>query len=303
MRSLQSLTFVAVTLVTLTGNAESDTPKWSLGAGFGYLEFENYPGASQSTSLALPFPTFQYRGDILRADDREGANIYIFNSGRFKLQLGGIALPPGKSSIDGIREGMRDLPAVLAIGPQMESGPLFGSSIHFKAGIYQANAFEIYQSPLQARAEGVIYEADLRLTLQSSLDATSLSFLFDETNFFLSANIMGASQEVQSIYYSVSEQEVTGLRRSFSAEAGIFQSQLSYFQSFKKGDLSFYLGARISDHSLSQNKDSPLHQSDHNLSGLIGFTYDLYRSESKGVSAEDAKGAVGKIKEKLSPNP
>ena len=58
---------------------------WDYGLGFGAVRFEHYPGSDQFSYLALPTPTFQYRGKILRADDREGAHLYLLKSGALTL--------------------------------------------------------------------------------------------------------------------------------------------------------------------------------------------------------------------------
>ncbi|MEK7355011.1 MAG: hypothetical protein AAB250_01080, partial [Bdellovibrionota bacterium] len=58
-------------------------------------------------------------------------------------------------------------------------------------------------------------------------------------------------------------------------------TQLSFFQSVKRGDLAVYLGARVSDYGVSANRASPLFIANQNVSVLFGLTYSLFKSEAR----------------------
>jgi len=87
---------------------ETAPPRWDAGVGFGYLRFEHYPASNQDTSLAFPFPTFSYRGSVLRADDRDGAKLFLVKRPGWVLQSGGLGFPPLSSSTNTARKGMPD---------------------------------------------------------------------------------------------------------------------------------------------------------------------------------------------------
>jgi hypothetical protein len=265
---------------------EVDKPKWEAGAGFGYLGFEHYPASNQHTDLVFPFPTFQYRGEILRADDRDGAKLFVVKRPGWLVQLGGLGFPPLSASTNEARRGMNDLPLLIAIGPQLQRR--LTENLAFKIGVYQAIAARL----ISAQTSGSIWEIDM--TYRETFELAGN--IFDETTAALSINLVGASREVSELYFSVPAAQITPIRASFEARAGLMQSQISYFQSFKRGDLAFYLGLRISDHRLSANRDSPLHRSDQNISGLIGLTYSIYHSKKSGISYENASGIVDKLR-------
>ena len=101
------------------GEADADAqPYWEYGAGLGYVHYQHYPAANQFSNLLLPFPTFQYRGKIVRADDRNGAHIYLLKGPDWVFEMSGAGYPALDSSTNEARQGMEDLPWMLAIGPQ-----------------------------------------------------------------------------------------------------------------------------------------------------------------------------------------
>lgn len=286
--------FVAASFMNLkTVQAEQhrrELPKWEVGAGFGYVGFEHYPASNQVTHLALPFPTFQYRGDVLRADDREGAKVFLLKEHGWDLQLGGLGFPPLNSSGNEARQGMADLPAVGALGPQLQKS--LNEDLTLKFGVYQAVA----ATWLALRGAGGIWEVSLSYQKTYDFRGRSAFWDLDETSCTVSLNLMGASKELHEIYFSVPAENVTNDRPAYEAQAGLLQSQVSYFQSFKRGHFAFYVGARYSDYRLSANRSSPLHKTDHSLAGLLGITYTFYQSKEAAVSPDDATGAIEKLR-------
>lgn len=295
LTSAFSILLMAATQLMLLNSVRADEvrrelPRWELGAGLGYVGFEHYPASNQVTHLTLPFPTFQYRGDVLRADDREGAKLYLVKRRGWDLQLGGLAFPPLNSSANDARQGMADLPALGALGPQLQKN--LTEELTLKLGVYQAVA----ATWLAARTAGGIWEVSLSYQKNFEFRGQSALWGLEESSSTLSWNLMGASQEVHELYFSVPRENETSDRPKYEAQAGILQSQISYFQSFKRGHFALYLGARLSDYRLSANRSSPLHKLDQSIAGLAGFTYTLYQSQKSGVSAEDAAGALDKLR-------
>lgn len=286
--------FAAVSFLNLnTIQAEESRrklPKWEVGAGFGYVGFEHYPASDQVTHLALPFPTFQYRGDVLRADDREGAKVFLLKEHGWDLQLGGLGFPPLNSSTNEARQGMADLPAVGALGPQLQKK--LTDDLTLKFGVYQAVA----ATWLALRGAGGIWEVSLSYQKTHDFRGGSAFWDLDETSYTVSLNLMGASKELHEIYFSVSRANETSDRPVYEAKAGLIQSQISYFQSFKRGHFAFYVGARYSDYRLAANRSSPLHKTDQSIAGLLGITYTFYQSKEAGVPLDDASGAIEKIR-------
>lgn len=288
--------FLAATLFTSSKGAHAQThpdlPKWEVGAGVGYIRFEQYPASEEYTNLTLPFPTFTYRGDILRADDRKGAKLLFYRWDDWILQVGGFAVPPLPSHRNQARRGMSDLPLLAGVGPELQK--VLTNTLTCKIGLYPAMAFTFEK----ATPRGGEWEADLTYRDVFSLKGRRL-LGFDSTATFLSWKIIGASQEVHDLFYGVGGDDVTAARPAYRAKAGVLQTHLTFLQSFTNDHFGFYVGGRWVDHRLSPSTDSPLYKSDFNLSVLVGVTYSFYQSRGEGVSDRDASGAVKKIRDEM----
>lgn len=286
-----ALLFIFSSVSARADDDRHDLPRWEVGAGFGSVRFEQYPASDQYTSVTLPFPTFRYRGNILRADDREGARIYLLKKSRWRIHLGGMGLPPVKAGQ--ARAGMSDIPTLGAIGPQL-SGALT-DDLTFRLGAYQALAV----TWLAFRPSGVMGIVDMAYRKSHAFAPNFLGI--EETSGSLTLAFLGASQEVHELYYGVAKEYVTAERSAYQARAGMLQARLSYFQSFKKGNLALYLGGRFSDFRISANRSSPLYKADRALSVLAGITYSIYQSKQEGVRQEDASGFMDMDRRRLQP--
>jgi outer membrane protein len=268
----------------------ADLPKWEVGLGVGALRYEHYPAANQFTEVALPFPTFTYRGDVLRADDRGGAKVFLLQQPTLRLQLGGVAFPPLHSSTNTARDGMDDLPLLVGVGPQVVKE--ITEELTFKVGVYQALAAEF----ISLKTSGAIGELDLTYRKKFDLRGSDAIFGIDETTSSVSIGLMAASKEVTELYYDVPKEKATSTRTTFDANPGVLQSQINYFQSVQRGNLAFYLGLRVADYTLSSNRESALYRSDQLFTGLAGITYTFYKSKTRGVDEDDATGFVNRRK-------
>ncbi|MES2963163.1 MAG: MipA/OmpV family protein [Bdellovibrionota bacterium] len=268
---MRVLIFMTLALLPIAA-VSKEQPKWEAGAGFGYLRFEHYPASTQYTDLAIPFPTFVYRGETLRADDREGAKIFLLKSPDWTLQFGGVLFPPLSSSSNSARTGMIDLPVVVAPGPQLVR--TLNENWSAKFGVYQALA----ASWTSLRTTGGIWEGTT--TYQHSYELGSTVYGFNEATTTVSFGVMGASQELNELYYGVPAADATASRDAYYANAGLLATQVSFFQSIKRGDLAIYAGGRVSDYGISANRASPLFETNQNIALLFGVTYSLFKSEA-----------------------
>lgn len=243
-------------------------PKYEFGVGFGTVHFEQYPSSDQSSNITLPFPTFQYRGSILRADDKEGAKIYLARGENWIVDLSGTGFPALESNKNEARSGMPDLPWMGALGPQADYH--IGPDFHFKVGVYQTLTTN-FQS-LQAR--GAIIDVKLNYTYSWT----------DTCETSLSTVLRSATKEYHELYFGVPGEFATTSRPKYEPQAGFVSANFSIFQSLQKGPVGYYLGLGVTDYTSSINRASPLQKNDRNVNFLIGVTYDLYRSETLASS-------------------
>ncbi len=258
-------------------------PIWEFGMGFGYIRFEQYPAAGEYSTLSLPFPTFQYRGKIVRADDREGAKAYLWKSGPWSIEMSGTGTLPLDSSDNNLRDEMNDIPWIIASGPQLvyRMGPFF----NFALGVYQAIATDFKHT----EASGNIFEGKMSYTFEKIFNEQKIKAL---TRYFLT--LKGASQEVHDQYYSIDQDFVTPLRPRYRAKAGYIGTEFSIYQSLKRGRGAIYVGLNYTDYSMAENKKSPLHNSEGQLSYLFGMTYVLGESKRPEVAKEDTTGIINR---------
>jgi len=248
---------------------EADKPKWDYGIGFGAVRFEQYPAAGQYTQLALPIPTFEYRGKILYADDRDGAQLFLFRSDQFKVEISGFGFPPLDSSENSNRIGMKDLPLLVALGPQVLYRPHPWVEIIF--GYFESLSL----TSENQKASGFAYQA--RVVLSHEFQ----SELFKDTTLFhrLFLTSRYGSRKMQSIYYDVNPSEQIIDREVFKSREGLLSQELGYLLQANRGRWNYYLGGAWADYSQARNKKSPLFQSERAFTFFIGTNYILKESK------------------------
>ena len=259
---------------------ENLEPIWEYGVGLGFVRFEQYPAAGKYSQLFIPFPTFQYRGRIVRADDREGAKAYLWKHDSWTVEIAGTGTPPLDSDDNEFRKGMKDLPWILAVGPELVYK--FNRDFDFGLGVFQA----ITTNFQDTRLAGGFFEGIFTYT---SEDVRSRKFK-TLTKYFLT--FKSATAEIQDQYFGVRIRDVTSLRPQFHARAGFLSVEASVFKSFKLGRTAVYVGANYADYSFAENKKSPLYRSSYQLNYLFGVTYVLGESTRPEVDKEDTSGII-----------
>lgn len=268
-------------------SVEADEAYWEYGAGLGAVHFEHYPAANEFTNLALPFPTFQYRGKILRADDREGARAYIFKSSLATLELAGTALPALDSGTNEARRGMSNLPWLIALGPRLVTK--FHGDFAASLGLFQAVSTDF----MMTRFAGNILEA--QLSYRWDFPTTYFTNLEAGESFGrLFYTVKAGSKEFLALYFEVSPIDTTPSRTAYNAQEGLLSHEMTYFQSFKSGRATLYVGGSLTSYGVSVNRESPLHKSDSNVSFLAGMTYVLGEASRPAVPEEETSGVMNR---------
>lgn len=264
---------------------ENDESLWEYGLGFGYVHFAQYPSSNQYTNLLLPFPTFQYRGKRVRADDRDGTRAYIYKVSNLSVELSGGGTAPVYSSGNDARTGMPNLPWVINIGPQLVYR--LTSELDFRLGLFQATATDFQDT----RFSGQLIEIKLVFIWESSYRI--FDFIQEgKTTGRLTLEARSGAKEYLETYFAVRPEFANAERNQYSAQAGFIDAEVSYFQSFKSNRTAFYFGLSVSDFSHSANRKSPLHKSDISLNYLMGLTYQLAESKKPSVDESNTDGFI-----------
>lgn len=269
---------------------EENEAYWDYGIGVGGVRYQQYPASNEFSIFAVPVPTFQYRGKILRADDRDGAHLYLFKGDKTTVELAGEGYPALESSNSKARAGMDDLPWLIALGPQLVWRGV--ENFEFGLGIYQAVSTDFAMT----RFAGQIFEArttyEFEFPFESYGPFTQPGFSSARLTFAL----QGGSKEFQSIYFEVPTEDATPDRPAYEAQDGFLSYSLTYYQTFKSGRFSFNYGAALNCYDLSANKESPLHKSDHNVTAFVGINYVLGQSSRPAVPEEETSGVINSLK-------
>jgi outer membrane protein len=278
-----------VIFCTLASQAEDsynddNPPYWEYGLGIGTVHFEEYPASGQFRDISLPFPTFQYRGKILRADDRDGAHLYLIKSADWYLEFSGIGYPSLESDKSNARSGMPDLPWILAIGPQVVFKLERSTTLNF--AVFQAVSTDFKLT----KTNGEVFQLKLNRRFGEG---------HSYGNIFLT--VKAATKEFLATYFDVPDESATAQRPRYDSQSGLLASDLAYFQSFKSGRAAFYVGASYAYYGASANRQSPLHKADSEFTYLVGLTYVLGESSKPEVPEEDTSGLMDRYRSKLLP--
>lgn len=251
----------------------AELPLWEYGFGYGYLKLEQYPASDQYRSYSLPFPTFQYRGRILRADDQDGARAYLIKENKTSLEFSGTGFAPVESDETKARMGMKNIPLNILLGPQIVYS--FGPGMHFEVGVFKSiatnfshteEAGEILQLQFDYRWKKAPWQGRLALTFQAG------------------------SKKFLDQYFTVKSDETWTDRSAFESRAGYLGSDIAYFQSYSVERTSLFLGLTYNTYANSINRDSPLHRADHSTSVLVGVAYVLGESQKVALPEDQIKG-------------
>ncbi len=263
---------------------------WEYGVGVGYTKFEQYPASNEYSELAIPFPTFQYRGEILRADDRDGAKAYLLKEDNWSFEFSGLGYPSTSFRKNDARREMPDIPWMLAFGPQLvvklgepEAPPdHLLSNVEFKLGFYQATSTDFQMT----RFNGQVTELKISKKLYT-----------ENTMTVLSSTMVAGSRDFLGTYYDVAPQYANAQRPAYEAKSGLLSTDFNLYREIYKGRSSFYAGFNWVSYALSNNRQSSLHKTDTNLNLFIGMTYVLGESLKAAVIESETEGFIDQIRE------
>ncbi len=275
--------------VAAVSQSENQPALWEYGAGLGFIRYQHYPASNQHNDITLPFPAIQYRGEILRANDRDGARAYLLRESRWTLDVGGGVLPSVKSQDNAARTGMDTLLWSIQMGPRIVYE--INEDLDLSLGFYQSFASDFKFT----KFNGYVFEQKLDYALDE---------LFRKANWLetknyrsrLTVSLISGSSEYLSTIYDVDSKDETSERPTYRSREGFLSYEIKYFQTLRFGRFSFYTGVSDLHYNLSANRNSPLHKSDENILFFAGLIYKLGESKRRAVPEEDAEGLLQKIK-------
>ncbi len=249
-------------------------PLYEMGIGFLKVSFPDYPGASHSRAIDLPFPSLTYRGEILRSKADEGVRGRFFNSSLLELDFSADGSLPSDVSDNKVREGMPDLDTVLELGPSL--------IVHLKQPTL-SNRLQIdLNLPLR-----YVFSTDLNKAHQ--LGATLNPFLtfqiedlfHDEDLFQFTIGAKYASEGLQDYYYQIDAPYQTPTRPAYDAQPGMMEQSMSLllYQPITAIKGLWLFGGMIrTSYQNAVNRQSTLLAEDVTTSFALGIYYNFHRS-------------------------
>jgi MipA family protein len=239
-------------------------PKSDLGVGLAVLQFPAYRGSDQSSTLVLPFPYLEYRGDFFKAD-RDGVRASLFDSDRVELSVSVSGSPPSKS--DGIerRRGMPNLKPSLEVGPQLNaflSDPK-NKDFKLKLRLPLRQGITIENQPQNV---GLTFSPNLNLDIVNpwGIPGGNLGFVVGP---------IFTNKKQNDNFYTVATPYATASRPAYQSRSGYAGSQFLVSLSRKMGDV--WVGSYIRYDSLhgAVFADSPLVASRHFMTAGVAVSY------------------------------
>ena len=250
-------------------------PLWEAGAGMVGALTPAYPASEDTNQFLIPFPTFFYRGKILRADEEGGARGRFFKTEDFEINLSiGGSLPANSKDVK-VREGMPDLNTMVELGPGLLATLWKKRGVqNFKLGLNVPLRTAFAVDFFDVKEQGLVFNPLLYFVSENILGARVFTFTGVSTIF--------ASQKFHQYFYQVDPQFATNTRASYNADSGYLGTTLS--QGFSKlifKNVNAFLGVSYSNHKGAANEKSPLFKDEHNFSAALGFVWWFYESEAR----------------------
>ncbi len=245
-------------------DTKEPTPKTELGMGIAVLQFPAYRGSNQASTLVLPLPYVEYRGDFFKAD-REGVRGSLFDSDRVELSISVSGSPPTKSEGVDRRKGMPDLKPSLELGPQLNvllsSPQRRDMTLKLRLPLRQGITIEN-----QPRDIGLTFSPNLNLDIANPWGWSGANLGFVVGPIF-------TSKKQNDNFYTVTAVHATSTRAAYQTSGGYAGSQFLVSLSRRLGDV--WVGTYVRYDSLrgAVFADSPLVSTHHYLTAGFAVSY------------------------------
>jgi MipA family protein len=266
--ALQALSCVGLWVMLGTPAAAQLTleekPKTEIGMGVAILQFPAYRGSNERSTLVLPAPYIEYRGDFFKAD-RQGLRGEIFDSERVEFSISLSGSPPTKSDKIALRKGMPDLEPSLELGPQLNfllTSPK-DKAVTLKLRLPVRQGITIESKPRDA---GLTFSPNLNLDIANP-------FGINGGNLGLLAGPIFTSQKQNDLFYTVDPLYATATRPSYQSKGGYAGTQFLVSLSRKQGDIWMGTYLRYDNLRGASFIDSPLVATRHFVTAGFAVSY------------------------------
>lgn len=257
---------------SLEGKAQ---PLWEAGAGAVGAIVPAYPGSENTNNFFIPFPTFFYRGDVVRADEEGGMRGRFLKEETYEVNLSiGGSLPASSKDV-AARQGMPDLKTMAEFGPGLLATLWKKKGIvNYKLGLNLPFRAAWAVDLFEAKERGLVFNPLLYFVTENLVGKRVFTFT--------SVSTIVASYRFHKVFYEVEPQYATATRPAYSSDSGYLGTTFSQGFSkllFKK--INAFIGVNYTSLKGNANRHSPLFKKDYNLAAAIGFVWWFYESEAR----------------------
>ena len=256
---------ILLTMFSFEAKAKLSLYEYGLAVGGGYIS--DYPAADQGRIRTVYVPTFRYRGDLFRSDDK-GTRAMFFRSSDLDVDLSFGASFPANSKDNSARQGMDDLNWLAELGPR----------INYTILKQKQHSVEL-ELPIR-----LVYETDFQFTKEQGhrfVPQIDYKYYFTPKYILnLSFKTVWADEKLNDYFYEVKGSDVTETRGRYNSKGGHLSYDTSAFLLYE-GEKLFYLGGfRISNYANSVNNESPLYRVNQDTAVFFAVNYFFYKSKS-----------------------
>jgi hypothetical protein len=256
---------ILLIIFSFEAKAKLSLYEYGLAVGGGYIS--DYPAADQGRIRTVYFPSFRYRGDLFRSDDK-GTRAMFFSSEDLDIDLSFGASFPANSEDNKARKGMNDLNWLAELGPRINY-TIFKQNKH---------SLEL-EIPIR-----LVFETDFEFTKEQGYRfVPQIDYKYYFTTKYilnLSFKTVWATEKLNDYFYEVGSSDVTENRERFNSKGGHLSYDTSAFLLYE-GEKVFYLGGlRISNYANSVNNESPLYRVNQDTAVFFAINYFFYQSKN-----------------------
>ncbi len=259
------LNLIMIPLLAPTGNLLADEVRWEAGVGIGALSIPHYPGSDENQDLILPLPYGSYE-DKKTKIDRSGINYNLFGVKDLDLSFSVAIGLPVNSKDNKARQGMKDLNALLEVGPAV------------KYWLYQT---ENNKLSFEVPARLAFNFDDFSASQSGFAGNVKLRYEYKNEGWKLNTTLSQkfADRDYLGRYYDVETAYVTPDRPAYRARKGNAGHSLTLGVSRRFG--RFYIGFfnRYENLEHAANRESSLVKTRHNWYSSVLFSWVFASSE------------------------
>ncbi len=242
---------------------------WELGAGATALDVPLYPGSSQNTSMAFPFPFFRIQSEYFEIDD--GIRGFFYETPDVRLNISGDLGIPVNSEDSDIRSGMPDLDTVVQVGPSLE--------IIFAGGRREPSELRLEIPVRTAIASDLDHTENIGWIIEPRLSFETLRPYKTGFSYQVSSGLRYASKEYHQYYYDVPVAYATAERPAFESSGGYSGYFLDLFGNWRSQNMIYFAFARYQNLSGTHYEDSPLVEQTDYLTLGVGVVWIIAGSK------------------------